>query len=56
VYPELLLVVKGLLKTGRHRDTDSNTVAWWAMNKWLQAFAYRVEISWWMFVLAWLHR
>ena len=27
-------------------------VAWWAMNKWLQAFVYRVEISWWMFGLA----
>jgi putative ABC transport system permease protein len=22
------------------------------MNKWLQAFAYRIDISWWMFVLA----
>lgn len=27
-------------------------VAWWAMNKWLQAFAFRVDISWWMFALA----
>jgi putative ABC transport system permease protein len=27
-------------------------VAWWAMNKWLQSFAYRVTISWWVFVLA----
>ncbi|GAA0548476.1 ABC transporter permease [Chitinophaga japonensis] len=24
-------------------------VAWWAMNQWLQDFAYRAEISWWMF-------
>jgi len=22
------------------------------MNKWLQNFAYRIEVSWWMFVLA----
>jgi putative ABC transport system permease protein len=22
------------------------------MNKWLQNFAYRINISWWMFVLA----
>jgi putative ABC transport system permease protein len=27
-------------------------LAWLAMNKWLQAFAYRVPISWWMFVIA----
>ena len=27
-------------------------VGWWAMNNWLQAFAYRIDISWWMFVLA----
>lgn len=26
--------------------------AWWAMNKWLQSFAYRINISWWMFVVA----
>ena len=27
-------------------------VSWWAMNKWLQNFAYRIEISWWIFALA----
>lgn len=27
-------------------------VAWLAMNKWLQSFAYRISISWWVFVLA----
>ncbi|MBS1521446.1 MAG: ABC transporter permease [Bacteroidetes bacterium] len=27
-------------------------IAWWAMNKWLQAFAYKVTISWWMFAIA----
>ncbi len=27
-------------------------VAWWAMNRWLQEFAFRVNISWWVFVLA----
>lgn len=27
-------------------------VAWYSMNKWLQDFAYRVNIQWWVFVAA----
>ena len=27
-------------------------IAWFAMNKWLQDFAYRTGISWWIFLLA----
>ncbi|CAN5821446.1 ABC transporter permease [soil metagenome] len=27
-------------------------VAWWAMHRWLQDFAYRINISWWIFVVA----
>jgi putative ABC transport system permease protein len=30
----------------------ASPVAWWAMNGWLQAFTYRIAVSWWMFVLA----
>jgi len=27
-------------------------IAWYGMSKWLQAFAYRITLSWWMFALA----
>lgn len=30
----------------------ASPLAWWVMNKWLQNFAYRIEIHWWMFALA----
>jgi len=26
--------------------------SWWAMNKWLQGFAYRIDMHWWIFALA----
>jgi len=27
-------------------------VAWWTMNSWLEDFAYRINISWWVFAIA----
>jgi putative ABC transport system permease protein len=30
----------------------ASPIAWWAMNKWLQDFAYKINISWWIFVMA----
>lgn len=27
-------------------------IAWWGMSKWLEDYAYRTEISWWIFALA----
>ncbi|WP_266204650.1 ABC transporter permease [Pontibacter kalidii] len=30
----------------------ASPVAWYGMSQWLQDFAYRVDLSWWIFVLA----
>jgi len=30
----------------------ASPISWWAMNSWLEDFAYRIEIQWWMFALA----
>jgi len=30
----------------------ASPVAWFAMNKWLQNYAYRISIGWWVFALA----
>jgi putative ABC transport system permease protein len=30
----------------------ASPVAWWFMHQWLQDFAYRVPISWWIYGIA----
>lgn len=30
----------------------ASPLAWWGMNRWLDSFAYRVAIQWWMFLLS----
>ena len=46
------LLSKDFLKLVMISIVIATPVAWWAMNKWLQSFTYRVTISWWMFALA----
>jgi putative ABC transport system permease protein len=27
-------------------------IAWWAMSKWLEDYTYRIQIGWWVFLVA----
>jgi putative ABC transport system permease protein len=27
-------------------------IAWWATNKWLQEYAYHIDLQWWVFAIA----
>jgi len=46
------LVSKEFLKLVIIANLIAWPLAWWVMNKWLQDFAYRINISWWVFVIA----
>jgi putative ABC transport system permease protein len=48
----LLLVSKEFILLVGIAFIISVPVAWWTMHKWLQDFAYRVNISWWIFAVA----
>lgn len=30
----------------------ASPLAWWVMHKWLEDFAYRIDIPWWIFLVA----
>ena len=46
------LLSKDFLKLVFVAIVIASPLAWYIMNKWLQDFAYRVDISWWVFVVA----
>jgi putative ABC transport system permease protein len=48
----LLLVSKEFLLLVGIAFLISIPVTWWAMHTWLQDFAYRINISWWVFAIA----
>ncbi len=48
----VVLLSKDLLKPILIATCIALPVGYWAMNKWLQNFAYKTTLSWWIFVLA----
>jgi putative ABC transport system permease protein len=45
------LLSKDFLKLVIVSSVIAFPLAWWAMNKWLEDFAYRITISWWLFAV-----
>lgn len=48
----VLLLSKDFIKLVLLAIIIASPVAWYIMHRWLQDFAYRVDISWWIFVSA----
>ncbi|MBC7569966.1 MAG: ABC transporter permease [Spirosoma sp.] len=46
------LLSKDFLKLILLAVVIASPVAWWAMNRWLANFAYKINIEWWVFALA----
>ncbi len=46
------LLSKDFLKLVMISIILASPIAWYAMNNWLQDFAYRVSIEWWVFIFA----
>jgi len=46
------LLSKDFLKLVLIAFVIASPIAWYIMNKWLQDFAYRIDITWWVFVIA----
>ena len=48
----VVLLSKEFLKLVLVASLIAFVIAWYAMTKWLQDFAYRINIHWWVFILA----
>ena len=48
----IFLMNKELMKRVIFANIIAWPIAWYAMNKWLQYFAYQIKMSWWMFLFA----
>jgi len=52
VYDIFVLLSGSFVKLVLISALIASPVAWFAMNKWLESFAYHVPVHWWIFVLA----
>jgi putative ABC transport system permease protein len=48
----LIMLNKDFVKWVAIAFVISTPIAWYAMHKWLENFAYKTELSWWIFALA----
>lgn len=48
----LIMLNKDFVKWVAIAFVIATPIAYYAMNKWLESFAYKTELSWWIFVLA----
>jgi putative ABC transport system permease protein len=47
----LALLNKDFIKWVAVAFVIASPIAWYAMNRWLENFAYKINLSWWIFVL-----
>ena len=52
VFSIVALLSKDFIKLVLVAILIASPIAWWAMHEWLQGFAYRIDIAWWVFALA----
>ena len=46
------LLSKDFIKLVLFALVIASPIAWWAMNQWLQDFAYHIDLQWWVFAVA----
>ena len=46
------LLSKDFLKLVLIANGIAFPIAWWATNKWLQEYAYHINVEWWVFALS----
>jgi putative ABC transport system permease protein len=52
VFEVMVLLSKNFVKLLTISFVIATPIAWYSMHKWVQGFAYKTELSWWIFALA----